>query len=64
MQNAKLLLVEDDAALAELLSWNFKKEEYDVLHTPDGEEALLLVRENRPDVILLDWMIENLSGIE
>ena len=64
MPNAKLLLVEDDAALAELLSWNFKKEEYDVIHTPDGEEALLLVQEHRPDVILLDWMLESLSGIE
>jgi len=64
MPDAKLLLVEDDAALAELLSWNFKKEEYDVLQTADGEEALLLVKEHRPDVILLDWMIENLSGIE
>lgn len=64
MSNPKLLLVEDDAALAELLCWNFKNEEYDVLHTPDGEEALLLVAENRPDVILLDWMIESLSGLE
>lgn len=64
MHNPKLLLVEDDAALAELLSWNFKKADYDVIHTPDGEEALLLVKEHRPDVILLDWMIENLSGIE
>ena len=64
MPNAKLLLVEDDSALAELLSWNFKKEEYDVIHTSDGEEALLLVQEHRPDVILLDWMLESLSGIE
>ena len=64
MTNPKLLLVEDDAALVELLTWNFKKEEYDVIHTGDGEEALLLVEEHRPDVILLDWMIENLSGIE
>lgn len=64
MHNPKLLLVEDDDALAELLSWNFKKADYDVIHTPDGEEALLLVKEHRPDVILLDWMIENLSGIE
>ncbi|MEW4467147.1 phosphate regulon transcriptional regulator PhoB [Parasphingorhabdus sp. JC815] len=64
MSGAKLLLVEDDAALAELLSWHFKKEEYNVIHTSDGEEALLLVKEHRPDVILLDWMIENLSGIE
>ncbi|GAB5488589.1 MAG: phosphate regulon transcriptional regulator PhoB [Parasphingorhabdus sp.] len=64
MHNPKLLLVEDDDALAELLSWNFKKAEYEVIHTPDGEEALLLVKEHRPDIILLDWMIENLSGIE
>ncbi|MEP6345774.1 MAG: phosphate regulon transcriptional regulator PhoB, partial [Parasphingorhabdus sp.] len=39
-------------------------EEYDVIHTSDGEEALLLVQEHRPDVILLDWMLETLSGIE
>lgn len=64
MHNPKLLLVEDDDALAELLSWNFKKADYDVIQTADGEEALLLVKEHRPDVILLDWMIENLSGIE
>ncbi len=64
MHNPKLLIVEDDDALAELLSWNFKKADYDVIQTPDGEEALLLVKEHRPDVILLDWMIENLSGIE
>lgn len=64
MHNPKLLLVEDDNALAELLFWNFKKADYDVIQTADGEEALLLVREHRPDVILLDWMIENLSGIE
>ncbi|MEP2988713.1 MAG: phosphate regulon transcriptional regulator PhoB [Parasphingorhabdus sp.] len=64
MHNPKLLIVEDDDALAELLSWNFKKADYDVIQTADGEEALLLVKEHRPDVILLDWMIENLSGIE
>lgn len=64
MHNPKLLIVEDDDALAELLSWNFKKADYDVIQTPDGEEALLLVKEHRPDVVLLDWMIENLSGIE
>ncbi len=64
MPKAKLLLVEDDAALAELLTWNFTKEEYEVIQTADGEEALLLVEEHRPDIILLDWMIENLSGIE
>jgi two-component system phosphate regulon response regulator PhoB len=58
------LLVEDDAALAELLVWHFEREEFQVEHTADGEEALLLARESPPDLVLLDWMIEGLSGIE
>jgi DNA-binding response OmpR family regulator len=64
MARARLLLVEDDAALAELLVWHFEREEFEVEHTPDGEEALLLARESPPDLVLLDWMIEGLSGIE
>jgi two-component system phosphate regulon response regulator PhoB len=59
-----MLLVEDDAALAELLVFHFKREDFDVVHTPDGEEALLLARERTPDIVLLDWMVESLSGIE
>ena len=61
---ASILIVEDDAALSELLEWNLKAEGYDVRVTPDGEEALVMVRESVPDAIILDWMIENLSGIE
>ena len=64
MARARLLLVEDDAALAELLIWHFEREEFEVEHTPDGEEALLLAQESPPDLVLLDWMIEGLSGIE
>lgn len=64
MSKAKLLLVEDDMALSELLIWHFEREEFNVKHTVDGEEALLLARENPPDLVLLDWMIEGLSGIE
>jgi len=64
MAGTKLLLVEDDTSLAELLSWNFEKEGYDIRQTDDGEEALLLAQENSPDVIILDWMIKSLSGIE
>jgi two-component system, OmpR family, phosphate regulon response regulator PhoB len=64
MTQAKMLIVEDDAALAELLVWHFEKEGYAVRHTPDGEEALLLARETPPDIVLLDWMLESLSGIE
>ena len=59
-----MLLVEDDAALAELLIWHFEREGYQVRHTPDGEEALVLAEERTPDIVLLDWMIDNLAGIE
>ncbi|PZU67854.1 MAG: DNA-binding response regulator [Sphingobium sp.] len=64
MARAKMLLVEDDAALAELLIWHFKREDFEVAHTVDGEEALLMAQENTPDIVLLDWMVESLSGIE
>ncbi|WP_019831952.1 phosphate regulon transcriptional regulator PhoB [Sphingomonas sp. PR090111-T3T-6A] len=60
----RVLLVEDDAALAELVSWHLEREGFDVERTPDGEEALLLATENTPDLVLLDWMVEGLSGIE
>jgi two-component system phosphate regulon response regulator PhoB len=60
----KLLLVEDDVALAELLVWHFTRENFEVCQTADGEEALLLAQESPPDLVLLDWMIEGLSGLE
>ncbi|WP_294194775.1 phosphate regulon transcriptional regulator PhoB [uncultured Sphingomonas sp.] len=64
MAKARMLLVEDDASLAELLVWHFTREHFDVQHTMDGEEALLLARETPPDIVLLDWMVEGISGIE
>jgi len=64
MSRGRLLLVEDDPALAELLIWHFRREEFEVEHTADGEEALLLAQEAAPDLVLLDWMIEGLSGLE
>jgi two-component system, OmpR family, phosphate regulon response regulator PhoB len=64
MARAKMLLVEDDAALAELLVYHFNREDFEVTQTPDGEEALLLAKEATPDIVLLDWMVEGLSGIE
>jgi two-component system phosphate regulon response regulator PhoB len=60
----KILLVEDDAHLVELISYNLEKENFDVICTGDGEEALVLAVEEKPDLIVLDWMIANLSGIE
>jgi two-component system, OmpR family, phosphate regulon response regulator PhoB len=64
MANKRLLLVEDDRALAELVTYHLERSGYDVTRTGDGEEALILVEEVKPDVILLDWMIEGISGIE
>jgi two-component system phosphate regulon response regulator PhoB len=64
MTRKKLLLVEDDKALADLLIWHFEREEYAVHRTGDGEEALLLAEEEHPDVVILDWMIEGVSGLE
>ncbi|MET0376274.1 MAG: phosphate regulon transcriptional regulator PhoB [Rhizorhabdus sp.] len=64
MARAKVLLVEDDAALAELVSWHLEREDFEVERTGDGEEAILLARETPPDLVLLDWMIEGVSGIE
>jgi two-component system phosphate regulon response regulator PhoB len=65
MQNkGTILLVEDDRALAELLDYHFSREEFEVRHTADGEEALMMARESAPDLVILDWMIEGLSGIE
>src|SRR5437764_4001428 len=64
MTRKKLLLVEDDRALAELLIWHFERDDYDVRRTGDGEEALMLAEEEHPDVVILDWMIEGVSGLE
>jgi len=60
----RILVVEDDQALVELLAFQFRRSEYEVESTADGEEALLIARESPPDVIILDWMIEGVSGIE
>lgn len=59
-----VLVVEDDPALRDLLAWNLDAEGYDVRSTGDGDEALVMVREQAPDVMLLDWMIEEIPGIE
>ena len=64
MPDAKLLLVEDDPSLSELLEYRFQNEGYNVRCTGDGDEALILAKEDVPDLIILDWMIEGTSGIE
>lgn len=59
-----ILVVEDEDALAELLQYNLKKEGFRVSLAADGEEAIMLVEERQPDVIILDWMLPKISGIE
>lgn len=61
---AKVLIVEDEGPLAELLRYNLESEGFRVWHAETGEEAELLVREERPDLVVLDWMLPQVSGIE
>lgn len=64
MSAKRLLLVEDDRPLADLVAYHFEREGWDVTRTGDGEEALILAEEQLPDLAILDWMIEGVSGIE
>ncbi|WP_304167372.1 phosphate regulon transcriptional regulator PhoB [Phenylobacterium aquaticum] len=59
-----ILVVEDEDALSTLLQYNLDKEGYDVVVAADGEEALTLASERLPDLIVLDWMLPKVSGIE
>ena len=59
-----ILLVEDELAQREVLDYNLEAEGFRVVSAENGEEALLLVDENLPDIIVLDWMMPSLSGIE
>ncbi len=59
-----ILVVEDEDALATLLQYNLEKEGYAVTVAGDGEEALIVVDERLPDLVVLDWMLPKVSGIE
>ena len=59
-----VLVVEDEASLVELLRYNLEKEGFRVTVANDGEEALALLKEGKPDLMVLDWMLPHVSGIE
>ena len=60
----RVLVVEDVPAQLEILAYNLESDGFLVSRARDGEEALLLIREDVPDVIVMDWMMPHLSGIE
>lgn len=61
---AQVLIVEDETALVELLRYNLEKEGFRVTSATDGEEALSAIAENPPDLVILDWMLPLVSGLE
>ena len=64
MQTPSVLVVEDEPAQREILAYNLEAEGFRVQQADNGEEALLIVAEETPDLIVLDWMLPNVSGIE
>lgn len=60
----KVLLIEDDLSITELVRYNLERANYDIDTVADGEEGLYTAMQDTPDVILLDWMLPNLSGLE
>lgn len=63
-QTPCVLVVEDESAQREVLKYNLEAEGFEVVLAENGDEALLLVQEESPDLIVLDWMLPNVSGIE
>jgi two-component system, OmpR family, phosphate regulon response regulator PhoB len=64
MSKPVVLIVEDEAPLVMLLRYNLEKEGFQVCEAADGEDALVQIAERKPDVVLLDWMLPLVSGIE
>ncbi|WP_375280954.1 phosphate regulon transcriptional regulator PhoB [Pseudooctadecabacter sp.] len=64
MSQPHVLIVEDEPAQREVLSYNLEAEGFRTTKAEDGEQGLMLVEEDAPDVIVLDWMLPNVSGIE
>ena len=59
-----ILVAEDEDALSTLLAYNLEKEGYDVGTAADGDDALMMIKERQPDLLVCDWMMPKVSGIE
>ena len=62
--SAHIFVVEDEKPILTLLTYNLQKEGYKVSSSSNGEEALSSIKEKKPDLVLLDWMLPDLSGID
>ncbi|MSP10593.1 MAG: phosphate regulon transcriptional regulatory protein PhoB [Pelagibacteraceae bacterium] len=62
--SSHIFIVEDEPSIVSVLKYNLEKENYKVSVSDDGEEALKLIKEKNPDLVLMDWMMPNLSGVE
>ncbi|MBW7460003.1 response regulator, partial [Paenibacillus sepulcri] len=64
MEKAKILIIEDEAAIADLLAYGLNREGFDTITANSGAHGLRLVEQFRPDLLLLDWMLPDVSGLD
>lgn len=64
MAKTDILIVEDEEAIATLIEYNLATDEFDVRISGDGEDAILKIEEQQPDLVILDWMLPKISGLE
>ena len=64
MARTKVLIVEDEESISTLLDYNLSREDFETRIAVDGEDALLKTQEFHPDIVILDWMLPKVSGIE
>lgn len=64
MSRKKVLVVDDERDISDIVAFNLRREQYDVIHAADGESAVELARRDQPDLVLLDLMLPGIGGLE
>ena len=62
--NNKILIVEDEKDIRNLIIYALEGKGYQTISTDDGEKAIKMLKENKPDLVILDWMLPSVSGLE